>query len=343
MTNRTVSRTITARVALNADDEGSDFAYMEEIVTFWTYQHTCIATRKASHDGCNATVTFDWSPVAPVLSQQLLMSKLLRHTPHELPPDWSQIYYKKVEIQVAVQIEGQNRLAKHHWYPDFFIENALYDLFVIINLALPSAANFNFIHREQIGLAAPEELSLSAYYLDDFFSRTLTWPTLESLDIDLVDRWYKLIRNGVGQVPETPVERAIFALWHICRSSGRPEDIIWIFYGFESLFQTRAGENFSTLLDRICLLLEPNDEQVKLLRKKLRAMYDHRSSFVHGGLQVIHPLHSDVIDPRVRTKYGDIVDLSVFGTRLLVACLQRYVSENWYVVAFKTSIEPNNM
>jgi hypothetical protein len=270
------------------------------------------------------------------------MSKLLRNAPQELPPYWWEVYSKEVHISVTVELEGTNKLSNYDWYPDFFVENALYDLFVVANLALPSAADFNTVRLEQTGLTPHEPLSLSAYYLDDYFARTVSWPKLSRLDVSLVDRWYKRVRNGVGQVPETPAERAVFALWHVCRSSGRPEDIVWIFYGFESLFQTRTGENFNALLDRISLLLDPTEVQLMFLKKKLRSMYDHRSSFVHGGLQVIHPSHSEVADPLAQAKYGDIVDLSVFGTRLLVACLQRYVANNWRAVAFKTSIEPSN-
>ncbi|WP_374426088.1 hypothetical protein [Ideonella dechloratans] len=342
MPTRIVAKSILGRLALNPDDEDGDLAYLEEIVAFWARQDDCIATRWASHDGCDVVVRFDWSPVSPILSQQLLMSKLLRHSPRELPPDWWEAYSKEVVIPVTVEIDGRNKLSKHDWYPDFFIENALFDLFTVVNLALPSAADFNDLRLEQTGPTPHDPLSLSAYYLDDYFARKLPWPKLTRIDVEVVDRWYKRVRNGVGQVPETPVERAIFALWHVCRSSGRPEDIVWIFFGFESLFQTRTGENFNALLDRITLLLRPSDEQIKLLKKQLRSMYDHRSSFVHGGLQVIHPSHSDSIDPRAQAKYSDIVDLSVFGTRLLVACLQRYVTENWRAVAFKTSIEPSN-
>jgi hypothetical protein len=342
MSSQIVVKSIVGRFAINPDDEDGDLEYLGEVVAFWMRPNECVATRRASHDGCNAVVRFDWTLVGLLLNQQLQMSKLLRHAPKELPPDWWEVYSKDVHIPVTVEIEGSNKLSKHDWYPDFFIENALYDLFVVANLALPSAADFNTVRLDRTGPTPHERLSLSAYYLDDYFARTFSWPKLVRLDVELVDHWYKRVRNGVGQVPETPVERAIFALWHVCRSSGRPEDVVWIFYGFESLFQTRAGENFNALLDRISLLLDPTEDQQKFLKKQLRSMYDHRSSFVHGGLQVIHPTHSDSVDPRVQTKYGDIVDLSVFGTRLLVACLQRYVAENWRAVAFKTSIEPSN-
>ena len=150
------------------------------------------------------------------------------------------------------------------------------------------------------------------------------------------------MRTGFGQVPDTPVERALFAMLHVCRSSGRPEDIVWLFYAFESLFQTRVGENYSALLERVCLLLQPDRTQEKVLGKNMRAMYDFRSAFVHGGLQVIHPMHNEVMDKRVEESYGKIIELSQYGTKLLLGCLQRYILENWREVRYKTTVEPKN-
>jgi len=71
-------------------------------------------------------------------------------------------------------------------------------------------------------------------------------------------------------------------------------------------------------------------------------MYDYRSSFVHGGLQVIHPMHNEQIDNRIDDQYSKIVELSLYGTRLLLASLQRYIEENWSEVRYKTTIEPVN-
>jgi len=222
------------------------------------------------------------------------------------------------------------------------MESHLYDLFIILNLALPGAADFLNVSVEPVGAGQRDRLELSAYYFQIAFRNSAQWPILRSIDPQTVLSWYSQVRNGFGQVPDTPVERAMFALLHVCRSSGRPEDLVWLFYAFESLFRTRIGENYSSLLERVRLLLEPDSEQEKQLRKNLRAMYDFRSSFVHGGLQVIHPMHNETMDPRVEDRYGTTVELSQYGTRLLLACLQRYINENWREVKYKTAIEPGN-
>jgi len=172
--------------------------------------------------------------------------------------------------------------------------------------------------------AHQDQLDLSAYYFEAAYQRN-EWPRVQRIDLAIVCDWFKQVRNGFSQVPNNPIERAVFAMLHVSRSEGRPEDIVW----FESLFQTRVGENFSALMERICLLLEPNQTEEKHLRKQMRAMYEFRSAFVHGGLSVIHPMHNEVMDRRADDSYGRTVDLSLYALRVLLACLQRYVERGW--------------
>jgi Apea-like HEPN len=224
----------------------------------------------------------------------------------------------------------------------FFVESYLYDLFTALNLSLPRAADFFNVTIETERSRQRKRLDLSAFYFETAFRSRHQWPTIQYIDPQTVSVWFNRVRTGFGQVPESPIECAIFAMLHVCRSSGRPEDIVWLFYAFESLFQTRVGENYSAILDRVCLLLSPDSEQEKVLRKKFRAMYDFRSAFVHGGLPIIHPIHHDGIDKRAEEFYGKTIELSQYGTKLLLGCFQRYVRENWRTVRYRTTVEPAN-
>lgn len=340
MSHRIETRHVVGRISLNTDDENDDLAYQSLIVELWSKPPQCLVQRCSIHDGCEAKLSFDWQLVGQALEEQLNISKLFRTKPDELPHEWWEVGSKEVRSPVQVDIAGANELCRYDWYPDFFLENSLYDIFIVANLALPGAADLSNVRVEQVGPHPRERLGLSAYYLDPYFKNQVVWPELKTLDIEVVDRWYGKVRPSVGQVPESPVEQALFALLHVCRSTGRPEDIVWLFYGFESLFQTRVGENFTALLDRIALVLDAGLDERKVLKTKLRALYDYRSSFVHGGLQVIHPAQYDAVDPRIQETYGRTVDLSVFGTRLLLACLQRYVAAGWSAVQFETSMRP---
>ncbi|SRR6266851_515103 len=317
-------RHVIGTFGLNPYDD-PDLENDRSIVELWDSLPPLLLGRTFLHEGCNIVVAMDWTPVRKLLTKQF-------RTSTRAP--------KKIRLLAQVEITSRNEFSKYDWYPEFFVESYLYDLFIALNLALPGAADFFNVTVETVGPRQPERLDLSAFYFETAFRSRDQWPTLQYIDLRTVSVWFNRVRTGFSQVPDTPVERALFAMLHVCRSNGRPEDIVWLFYAFESLFKTRVGENYSALLERICLLLQPDGAQEKLLRKNMRAMYEFRSAFVHGGLQIIRPMHNERMDKRVDESYGKTVELSQYGTKLLLGCLQRYIQENWRDVRYKTTVEP---
>src|SRR5262249_61251094 len=97
-----------------------------------------------------------------------------------------------------------------------------------------------------------------------------------------------LVRSAKAESPKPAIVRGalLFALLHISKIETSPMTVIWLFYAFESLLQTRVGENFSSIVRRLCLLLEATKQQSELLKKNMRALYDIRSAIVHGGFEV---------------------------------------------------------
>lgn len=331
--------------------EDTSLEYAQATVDIWKAIAPIVRERTYQHDGCDIRVQVDWEPIHLLLAEELRDSLDLISEP---PPGMvKKIIYVRMspeEIQAAnanreksisayVEISGQNELSNYNWHPEFFVETYLYDLFLVLNLAVPGSADFLNVTVHSMG-HSPERLGLSAYYWWSAYQAKDQWPLLHVIAPRVVAAWFYSVRQGFAQVPESSVERALFAMLHVCRSGGRPEDIIWLFYAFESLFQTRVGENFSALLERLQLILQPDSQQEKQLRKQLRAMYDLRSSFVHGGFSVIHPIHSEVMDKRVDDSYRRIIDLSEYGAKLLLACLQRYIQEGWREVRYRTTVEP---
>ena len=114
-----------------------------------------------------------------------------------------------------------------------------------------------------------------------------------------------------------------------------PTIVIWLFYALETLFDTKAGENFRILTERMQLLLSPNEKETKILRRNLRAMYDLRSSFVHGGLEIAHPMHNEALDRDVDEKYARISNVSEFGFGLVLNAVQAVIEKDWRWPQFK--------
>ncbi len=146
--------------------------------------------------------------------------------------------------------------------------------------------------------------------------------------------WYFRIRNSPSQFSNDAIEKVFFALLHMAKVSGAPTNVIWMFYCLETLFDTKVGENFRVLTFRIGMLLELNPRDSASLKKKLKKLYDFRSSLVHGGQPVIHPMHNDMLDKRVLDHSYEVMRNVDVGYVLILACLQRLVKNRWTSVTF---------
>ena len=110
--------------------------------------------------------------------------------------------------------------------------------------------------------------------------------------------------------------------------------VVWIFYALESLLQTKVGENFSSIVRRLALLLGLAEQEISALRKQLRVLYDLRSKIVHGGFEVMHPMQNEVLDKRVQQRCGDLLDAGNYGHAILVSSIQKMVEKGWFQPRF---------
>ena len=151
------------------------------------------------------------------------------------------------------------------------------------------------------------------------------WPHVGVLEVDAVLAWFDRTRTGFGQLPRSPIERALFAMLNIAAHELSPTTIVWIFYALESLLNTRPGENRSAIERRVAMLLNLSEKQRATLRRGLRGLYDYRSSVVHGGLKIIHPLHNESLDRSIESEYSRMMEVADFGFSVLLACVQELV------------------
>jgi hypothetical protein len=70
------------------------------------------------------------------------------------------------------------------------------------------------------------------------------------------------------------------------------------------------------------------------MKKALGLLYDYRSSLVHGGLRLIHPVHSEILDRTVDDEYDRLMTLFEFGFSVLLAGLQVVVESGWIGIQF---------
>lgn len=217
------------------------------------------------------------------------------------------------------------------------VECYIYDLFVIMNLASPASFNlYNARFKGRTHFERPRfSMSSNIFEIAALRSRDGHWPSINDLSLADVANWYKLARGELSMVPATRMQRVIFALLHLAKIDISPSQVIWLFYALESLFDTKPGENFRSLVQRIELLLTADRAESKRLRSKMRELYDLRSAFVHGGLKVIHPLHNEVLDKSVDVEASRLMTAIDFGCQLLVASLQEVIRRGWIEPIFQ--------
>jgi hypothetical protein len=223
-------------------------------------------------------------------------------------------------------------------------EYIIFEIFIILNTAAPGCCDLS----NATLVSHPRHLNIYGQHIDTsinlsgrVFEAALyepqdhPWMIIEKLSVEDVSEWINVVCPRFTVRPSNPGAKAIFALQHLARSEQGPTSIIWIFYGLESLYQCKPGENFRTLVERISLFLELNEDAKSALRKRLRELYDLRSAFVHGGHRVAHPLYNGLFGEEDESNSYRYVRDSDFGAAVLIMSIQRLVKLKWSYPIFR--------
>jgi hypothetical protein len=293
--------------------------------------------------GREVGISADWQPLLNRIQQlHQWHINLWEAVARKAEPDL-RVPRRPATVTLGVAVSGPDErpehIARHH------VESFIYDVFLIMNISSPGCCNFyNAKMRSRSDSRrsryADRRFRLSEYSFDlaalDGYAGK--WPRPRTLQVSPVVDWYRRIRVGASQVPNSRMEKVLFALMHLAREDVSVNTVVWLFYALETFFDTRPGENFRTLVKRIELWLTPDDHQKGLLKRNLRALYDLRSSFVHGGRDVIHPLHNEAADGRVEKHYRELMETTEFGFAVLLASVQEATSRSWTELTFAETV-----
>lgn len=113
----------------------------------------------------------------------------------------------------------------------------------------------------------------------------LGWPPIRSLSVIQVHRWLIGIPGFTSGVGQGRVGRALAALSHIvCKplSEYSAIDLSWAVLGLEALYAEGNQGLAQQILKKTEILLGPRREN----KKRFSQMYDYRSRFLHGDLDI---------------------------------------------------------
>ncbi|QYJ82011.1 HEPN domain-containing protein [Shewanella aegiceratis] len=330
------------RIGRTNDHGQSDEIFIKEI-ELWGKINERLNSKSYTHDGVSAEIYTDWSPVIEELKKQQTREREFNKLLEENGEAAWEIYrfdIKEPKVKFLVSIQGKNEVSEYKWYPRFFVEKYLYDIFLIANLSLPGSCEFlnvRFISERE---KESERYLLSSYNFEEALYNQLDGvrPSPICLPVSSVIDWYDNLDTGIKQKAESPIEKAIFSLLHLCKSDVDETSVVWLFHALEAIYGTRVGEGFSNLINRLSILLQLDSKEKAKTKKKLRSMYDYRSSIVHGGYQVHHPLRNEVIDKRLNEDWLRTYELFQDGFNLVVLSIQIMIQNGWYGIEVKESL-----
>ncbi len=309
------------------DWEVVDAAHIEA----WRSACTLLAERQLNHQNIVYDLEMDWSPSLRAYRRGFAALKKMYSIRKDVPVDkreaaffalkWPQ---RAAKNKIVVRSDGEDR-----HLPLQVVESTLADFFVVMNLASPGCCDFYGAKLGSSRLYPDLSFSSAQFEISQLRGSEGRWPNILFLELNKTISWFDSVRTPLGQLPKNPMERAIFSIFYISKMELAPATIIWLFYALESLFQTRPGENLTTLFERVRDLLEPDDREAKFLKKNMRKLYDQRSAIVHGGMEVMHPLFAEMLDPKVSDKFFELDDVVGFGFSVLLACIQKCIENEW--------------
>lgn len=235
---------------------------------------------------------------------------------------------------------AENTKSRNPVYARHFVEKYIYDMFIIMNLSTPGSCEFLNLRFKDSDHYSKDRLYLSSYSFEEGYLDFLRGSSIAPIELPIEKTfvWYKNLNLGVKQKSDSDLESAIFALLYICKSEMSITSIVWMFHALEAVYKTRVGEGFTNLIRRMTFLLDFNAVQEKFLKKELRKLYDLRSSFVHGGYKMHHPMENEQLDSRVSDYRLKEYDACRVGFNLVALSLQKLIAMDWIGIEVREDI-----
>jgi hypothetical protein len=227
----------------------------QQDVNLWVEAHWLISPYQYVHDGVSVIVDANWTKVTEYFKKHQVENGVFQTALAENKKDSGKLIPNidsNLKLIANIKIHGENEFSKSKWYPSFFLEKYIYDVFFILNMSIPGSCEFlNLKFKDE-----SERFYLSAFNFElgyeDFLNNKKI--CISELPVETVYNWYKELSLNVKQKSDLPIEKAIFSLLHICKSEMDVTSIIWIFHALEAIYGTRVGEGFTNLIDRMTTL-----------------------------------------------------------------------------------------
>jgi hypothetical protein len=332
----------TIRIGSATGDEVFD---EDSCVQTWDQVAEVIPEFSFQIDNKQVRLIIDWGRAAEYarIRTRRTVGAYLSGTMPEWPPDFSEDlprdsdYGSDPDLVLSCAVQTSADL-EFHWAVNH-IEYFLYQAFLALNLSSPGCFDLwdTSIHKSDTN--ETERFQLSSFTLGQGFesSRKQGWPGISPTPLQETWDWLQELMKEPHLIAQTRTERALFALLHFCKNVGsNPPDptlLTWLAHALEAIFDTPEMGITKSLRDRIFLVLGKPATHSNKVKKLINSFYQLRSAFVHGELEIPHPLGS-----REGEHLGStILDASYFAISVILASLQLLIRSNWSEFEFTES------
>lgn len=220
----------------------------------------------------------------------------------------------------------------------YAVQNLMFEvntLFLIANVLRPSGLTvergFAFVDQTFHG-------EVPAFFAEDWHrairaSKKYGWPSLEPLSVVKAWLWLESTACIDAGIARHSVGRALAALSYVAQASLDSEsslNLAWVLLGLEALYCTGSVGLREQLVAKSELVLGRRVEN----KKAFGAMYDFRSRFLHGDMDL--PLRYSEFNavPDFERHYVDLDDHEGLALAVLISTLQTMIRNDWRALNF---------
>ncbi len=216
-------------------------------------------------------------------------------------------------------------------------EKGLYDIAIVANIARPGSLEFGRGTLFQDGeyKYATDEMG-NVYLLREAvqLAHSIGWPRLQTFDFAQVWLWATKQAGFVEGFGGGSTGRALNAFANLFQPGDETINLLWALVGIEALYTKGQG----ALQEQVRVKSQALLGELEAHKKRIGQMYDFRSRFVHGDLEISgkYPLR-DASDEYM--KYQDDLFASIeLAEAILLATLQKLVELDWKGLTFSYQV-----
>ena len=337
-------RLVTPRVGRDISDENWE-KWETSYIAVWNKAQEIYSNTKIPYDESQYELKFDFKQIINHISHYLnTMDRLANKKEREAAAEF---WHHDAICEFTSKPTPPRGEPRDRNLSSSLISFLYHEIFLVLNLSAPGSCNFGHAYY----IAVPPEIGFrGSEYRHDinlynrcfevaiYESNSFPWLRVDVLELETVLSWVRYHCPFGKMVPETPAARSLFALLHISKTDIEPTSIIWIFYALEAIYDCKVGENFGALQRRMAAFLGIGENESKVFKKRMRELYNRRSSIVHGGAKIVHPDRNEILDRSVDDEISKDMDSFDFGCALVIATLQKLISLNWSGVKFPETV-----